>query len=68
MFVATIIANFVRFQYFNFETNFLKKKTFFKKLEYSFLVERTKIEMEYFYKKLPFQKAMLRRIEWGVKN
>ena len=40
----TIIGNFWRFQNFTFETNFLKTKTFFKKLEYHFLVEGTKIE------------------------
>ena len=42
-FYATISENFERFQYCNFETYFLENETF-KKLEYRFLVERTKIE------------------------
>ena len=40
----TVTENFKRFQYFNFETDFLESETFFKKLEYRFLVESTKIE------------------------
>ena len=54
---------FERFQYFNFETNFLKTETFFKKLEYCFLAEITKTEN---YTKLPCQKLIL--IEWGLQN
>ena len=38
----TISENFEHFQYFNFETDFLENETFLKKLEYRFLVERTK--------------------------
>ena len=54
-FYLTICESFKRFQYFNFETNFLKKtKTFFKKLEYRFLVETTKIENTSF----PFKSAL----------
>ena len=40
----TITWNFESFQYFNIAINFLKTKTFFKKLEYCFLVKTTKIE------------------------
>ena len=40
----TISERFRRFQYFNFETNFLENENAFKKLEYRFLVEATKIE------------------------
>ena len=36
--------NFKRFQYFNFETDFLENENHFQKLEYRFLVESTKIE------------------------
>ena len=36
--------NFKRFKWFNFERDFIENKTFFKKLEYRFLVENTKIE------------------------
>ena len=32
------------FQYFNFETVFWKTKIFFKKIDYCFLVESTRIE------------------------
>ena len=37
-------GNLERFQYFNFEANFLKIETFFKKLGEHFLVESTKVE------------------------
>ena len=47
---------------------FWKKKTFFKKLEYCFLVESTKIENRTFDKKLFNQKPMLWQIEWVVQN
>ena len=40
----TISEKFEHFQYFNFETDFLENENFFQKLEYRFLVERTKIE------------------------
>ena len=40
----TVTENLKRFQYFNFETDFLESEIFFKKLEYRFLVESTKIE------------------------
>ena len=40
----TIFGNFERFQYFNFEINFLKNANPFKKLKYSFLVGIAKIE------------------------
>ena len=44
----TISESFKRFQYFNFKINFLKTKTFFKKLEDRFLVETTKIGNTHF--------------------
>ena len=37
-------GNFERFQYINFETNFLENKTFFQKTEPPILVESTKTE------------------------
>ena len=40
----TISQNFERFQHFNFGTDFLENENLFQKLEYSFLVENTKIE------------------------
>ena len=43
-FYVTITGNFERFQYFNFEANFLIRENFFqKKMEYRFLVESTKV-------------------------
>ena len=71
----TISENIKHFQYlykffckfYNFETDFLENKTFFKKLEYCFFVERTKIEKASF-PKLPYQKPMLIQIEWWLQN
>ena len=40
----TVSGNFERFQYFNFDTDFLVNVNLLKKLEYCFLVESTKIE------------------------
>ena len=45
---------------------FWKTKSFFKKLEYPFFVESTKIEKASFPYK--YQKPMLRQIEWWVQN
>ena len=42
-FYVTIRGIFERFQYFNFETNFLENEKL-RKLEYPVLVESTKIE------------------------
>ena len=42
-FYVKISRNFEPLQYFNFETNFLENENLFKKLEYRFLAERTKI-------------------------
>ena len=50
----TISESFKRFQYFNFETNFLENENLFKKLEDRFLVEATKIENTSF----PFKTAL----------
>ena len=50
----TISESFKRFQYFNFEANFLENENLFKKLEYRFLVETTKIENTSF----PFKTAL----------
>ena len=53
----TISENFEYFQYFNFETDFLQSKNFFQKLEYRFLVERTKIEKASFPYKIVISEA-----------
>ena len=52
----TISGNFERFQYFNLETDFL----YFKKLEYRFLVESTKIENASFSYKTVISEANLK--------
>ena len=44
MFLVTVSENFKRFQYFNFEIDFLENKNFFQKTGVQFLVESTKIE------------------------
>ena len=49
-----ISESFKRLQHFNFETNFLENENLFKKLEYCFLVETTKIENKSF----PFKTAL----------
>ena len=53
-FYETISRDCERFQYFNFETDFLENKTLFQKLEYHFLVESIKTENASFpYKTAP---------------
>ena len=54
-----VTENFKRFQYFNFETDFLENKAFSKKLVHRFLVESTKIENV---------QPMLRQIKWWLQN
>ena len=64
-FVA-IIGNFERLQYFNLETNFLKKKkTFFKKLECRFLVESTKVENAVFLHKTTISETNVKTNRMG---
>ena len=53
----TISGNFGRFQYFNFERKFLEKENLYKKLEYRFLIESTKIENTSFPNKTVISKA-----------
>ena len=61
----TISENIKHFQYlykffckfYNFERDFLENKTFFKKLEYCFFVERTKIEKASFPYKTAISEA-----------
>ena len=50
----TISESFKRFQYLNFETNFLENENFFQKSGVPFLVETTKIENTSF----PFKTAL----------
>ena len=67
-FYVTISGNIERFQYLNFETDFLENEKLFQKTRYRFLVESTKIENASFHTKLSYQKPMLRQIEWRVQN
>ena len=57
MFYVTISGNFERFQYLHFKVDFLETKTFFKELEYSFLVESTKIKNAYIPRKTAIPEA-----------
>ena len=52
-FYVTISESFKRFQYFNFETNFL---------------ENAPLKTHHFHSKLLCQKPMLRQIEWRLQN
>ena len=53
-FYVTVSEGFKRFQYFNFETNFLENENLFQKTGVHFLVETTKIENTSF----PFKTAL----------
>ena len=57
----TITGNLECFHYPNFEISFLKNKAFLKNLS-------TLFSLKCYHTKLPFQKAMLRQIEWGIEN
>ena len=47
---------------------FWKTETFFKALEYRFLVKSLRLKTHYFHSKLLSQKPMLRQIEWWLQN
>ena len=57
-FYVTVSESFKHFE--SLKQIFWKKKTFFKKLKYRFLVETTEIKTHHFYSKLLCQKPMLR--------
>ena len=61
----TVTGNFERFQYFNFETNFLKNDNILQKTGVILLAKKIEMENVNFRTKLPCQKPMLRQIEWG---
>ena len=60
----TTIEVFNNFNISALKEIFWKTKTFFKKLEYRFLIENTKTENAL----LPSQKPVSREIEWSVQN
>ena len=53
----TISESFKRFQYFNFETNFVENENLFQKTGVPFLVEATKIEITPFLLKTALSEA-----------
>ena len=59
----TISGNLERFQYFNFERDFLENENVFQKTGvpfFSFLILKT----HHFHAKLTYQKPKVRQIEW----
>ena len=56
-FYVTITGNFEHFQYFNFETNFLKNTYFLKSFQ-----------MQHFHTRLLCQKPLLRQSKWRVQQ
>ena len=55
-----ISGNFERFQYFNFDTDFLENENFFQKTEVRFLVESTNIENASFLYKTATSEAKVK--------
>ena len=64
-FYMRITGNFEQFTYFNFETNFLKNVNLFQKMEYSFLIESTKIENVTFPYKTALPEATVQKNRMG---
>ena len=67
-FYVAINGNFARFWYFNFETFSKKWKRFSKKWSTVFWLKALRLKTHHFHTKLPYQKPMLRQIDWWVKN
>ena len=63
-----VSGNFERFQYFNFETNFLGKEKVFQKTRALLFFGSTKIENASFPYKTTLSEANVERIELGVQN
>ena len=58
-----------RFQYLNFETNFLESENLFKKTALQFFeLKPLRLKIHHFHSKLFCQKPMLRQIEWRLQN
>ena len=58
-------GNFERFQYFNFEIDFLENENRFQKnWSTDFQVQELKLKTYHFQTKLPYQKQIIRQIEW----
>ena len=67
MFYVIISESFKRFQYLNFETNFLENKHLFQKTRV-FQLKPLRLKTHHFHSKLLCQKQMLRPIEWRLQN
>ena len=63
-FYVTISRNFERLQYLTLKQIFWKTKTFFKKLSAVFQLKELRLKAHHFHAILPYQKPMLRQIEW----
>ena len=59
-----INESFKRFQYSNFETDFLENENLLQKTEVVFELKALRLKTHHFHTKLPYQKPMLRQIEW----
>ena len=55
-----------RFQYFNFETDFLENENHFQKTGVP--LKALRLKTSHFHTKLPCQKPMLRQIKWWLQN
>ena len=64
----TVTGKFEGFQYFNFETNFLKNENLFQKMEYLFLVEGTMVENTVFPYKTALSETNVKTNRVGVQN
>ena len=66
----TICDNLKRFQYFNFETDFLEneKEPLSKNWSTVFYLEALRLKTHHFHTKPPYQKPMLGQIEWWLQN
>ena len=56
------------FNTINLKQIFWNTKTIFKKLEYLFWLKALRLKTDHFYRKLPYEKPMLRQIKWWVQN
>ena len=65
VFYVTISRNFERFQYCDFETDFLENENLFEKTGLSFLVESTKIENASFLYKTALSEANIKTNRMG---
>ena len=65
-FYVAITGNLECFQYLNFETNFLKP--FSKNWGNFSSLKVLRFKTQHFHAKLPFQKPMLRQLEWEIQN